>query len=234
MYQRIVAVSNEVEASRIRAILEEKEVPYSTKNLHENTLTSVEGHHYFIEFIFPEEYSLLVFRSFTKDYPTRITEIDTKTKFTPKLWQYLTFVYAAIVTVFLVKYYQAATQSDKNFTYTWSLDNRCLKQIHKTQKGFAYYLTDSNFDGNYEKQEHYINNRKFIILTDKEEDGIYEKQDYFTTQGAPALSYFDKDNNGIYEKAVYILPKGDKLTLADKDQDGLYEFLQLGNQVLRK
>ncbi|OJJ19477.1 hypothetical protein BKI52_21965 [marine bacterium AO1-C] len=234
MYQRIISVSNEIEASSIRAILEENGVPYSIKNLHENALTSIEGHHHFIEIIFPEEHSLPVFRSLTKDYPTRITEVETNTRFTPKLWQYLTFVYAAVATVFLIKYYNAATRSEKNYDVSWSLDNTSLKQVHKTKKGIASYYTDQNYDGNYEKSELYVNNRKFAVFTDKDEDGLFETIGYFTTAGKPAGSYFDNDANGIYEKTFFILPKGDKLTLIDKDQDGLYEFIQLGDQVLRK
>ena len=233
MYQRIISVSNEVDASGVRAILEENGVPYSIKNLHENALTSIEADHYFIEIIFPEEHSMSVFRSLTQTYPTRITEIETNPRFTPKLWQYLTFIYAAIVTVFLIKYYQVATRSDKNYDISWSLDNTYLKQVHKTKSGIAYYFTDRNYDGNYEKHEMYINNRKFVILHDQDEDGLYETLNYLTTTGKPAGSYFDNDANGICEKVSLIMPQGDKLTLIDKDQDGLYELVQLCNQVLR-
>lgn len=234
MYQRIISVSNEVDASGIRAILEENGVPYSIKNLHENALTSIEADHYSIEIIFPEEHSLPVFRSLTQNYPTRITEIETNPRFTPKLWQYLTFIYAAIVTVFLIKYYQLATRLDKNYDISWSLDNTYLKQVHKTKAGIAYYLTDRNYDNNYEKQEMYINNRKFTIFHDQNEDGLFETIDYLTITGKTAGRNFDKDANGIYEEIFLVMPQGDKLTLMDKDQDGLYEFVQLGNQILRK
>ena len=234
MYQRIISVSNEIEASGVRAILEECGVPYSIKNLHEHILTSIEGHHHAIEIIFPEEYSLLVFRSLPQNYPTRITEIDTKSKFTPKLWQYLTFIYAAVATIFLIKYYNAATRSDKHYEVSRSLDNTTLKQVHKTKTGIASYYTDQNYDGNYEKNEYYVNNRKFALFTDKDEDGLFETIEYLTTSGTPAGSYLDADANGIYEKAIFILPKGDKLTIIDKNQDGLYDFIQLGNDILRK
>ena len=234
MYQRIIAVSNEVEASGIRSILEPNGIPYSIKNLHENALTSIEGHHNSIEIIFPEEFSMLVFRSLTKDYPTRITEIDTKTKFSPKLWQYATFIYAAIATVLLLKYYNAANHTERNFDISWNLNNTYLRHIHKTKKGIAYYYTDRNFNDNFEKSEFYVNNRKFATFNDENEDGLYETIYYYTNQGKPAGNYLDNDENGIYEVATFILPKGDKLILQDKDQDGLYEFIQLGNKVLRK
>lgn len=234
MYQRVLSVSNDAEAASIKGILEMNSIPYAEKHLHEGAMPMIEGHHYAIEIIFPEEASFLVFSEISTEYPSRITEIESKTK-NSKIWQIVTFFYAIVVTIGCLKYYDMAQRSEnKNFSVQWSLDNTHVTEIHKSNNGMQNRYYDQNYDNNYEKTESYTKNKKIAVSIDKNEDGIAESSHYYSIQGTPSGSSIDKNQDGIQEKSIVILASKDSLILHDTNQDGMYDILKFNNKVLVK
>lgn len=232
MKNRIITIDNAVDWARLKRKLEEQQLKFTSwDNLEDSAIAIHKNNQANAKHMIIIDEGDRASNLF--DDASRISTNSNPKR--SRFFKIILPIYAVIVTLVLARYIVISQHAlNRNYSFSWSLNNKYLKATHKSKSGTLIFYHDSNFDNNTEKTEYYANGLKSIVAIDEDENGLPEKQIYYGTKGYVVGSALDKDQNGTYEKTFYITSKKDSLILSDQNQDGLCEFIQLGNKVLRK
>jgi hypothetical protein len=145
-----------------------------------------------------------------------------------RIWPIVLIGYSILVSLLLFKYwniYRRSAAEDKNFNYTWSLDNTNLFIKHKKTGKNSHTYADANYDMNYEKLRSFSREGYLVLESyDLNEDGFFEQSYYFNQNGAVTGTQIDGDNDGLTDVATIVLENKDTLRLFDADKNGFFEI----------
>ena len=222
MKERIISIDDRIEWLKVKALLEENNIPYREKGVSDSTFPSLTNDG-LIEIVISEDFSDSFFRLVEKEYPSRTQEVKEKKV---NISRILLWVYAIVMTGLFWKYYDLNRKNsdDKNFTYEWSFDNVSLVSKEKrTGKVSAVYI-DANFNNNYEKIESYTHGKLTVESFDRNEDGFIDKEIIWGLNGKLSAIYLDTDYDRIFEESLTILENGDTLKFKDRNKNGIVEL----------
>ena len=215
--------------------LEVLEIPYishTTEDTNFGAINSVENHW---ELSIPEELSQKLFRELEREVQSEIYEAKDRAvaaeepAFTfrgPKAKRNLLMLYSIIMTLLFLRYLHLNYQvsNDKNFRYSWTLDNSQQSAQHKNIPGFRTLFSDENYDLNFERTEIFSNNKRVAVYIDKDENGIQEKVTEYSLSGEKRSIAYDTDQDGLFDEWEIFDEEGNMTVYEDKDKDGFYDI----------
>lgn len=229
MFQRIIAIENEVEWLNVKQVLESNDVPVTSVEKKDASFPHLDYSRYTFQLIIPEEYSAQYFRLIAADYPTQVIQDTTDGKKSKaKLKRGLLIVYAIIISLAFIKYYDINRKvtMNKNFEYEWSAFNTQLRSIDKKTQFVNSVYIDANYNLNYEEVVSYSEQRRFAESFDEDENGFYELTIYYDINGDVSGRSRDENQNGIIEFEEYVLENQEMLLLKDEDEDGHFSIVK--------
>lgn len=234
MYRRKIGLYTQEEFQHLKQQLEGLEIPYISHSPEDTNFVAINTVQTYWELSIPEEFSQKLFKQMDKDIQTEIYETkdsyedgeDSFRFWGPKTKRSLLMLYAIIMTLLFLRYLQLNYQvsNDKNFSYSWTLDNSQQSAQHKDIPGFRTIFSDENYDLNFERTEVFSNNKRVAVYIDKDENGIQEKVVEYSLNGEKRSIAYDTDQDGLFDEWEMFDEEGNMTVYKDRDKDGFYDL----------
>ena len=227
MHYRILELNSHQEAAELKEQLKLNYIPCTIGQYTQNSKTGeTEKNNYFLSF--PNE-NLNDYNKIIKDQnPTKLLRIEeVKKERKSNFIKYLLIPYSILISLLCIKYYYSSNlgNSEKNFKYEWSTDNRTLEVVNKNTKKISALYHDHNYDNNWERAIEFSNGRRTSEAFDSNENGVLEKFMFYNTQGQVVRIETDWNQDGLIDTMNIILENEEKLILVDKNKNGTFEIL---------
>ncbi|MFN8283573.1 MAG: hypothetical protein U0U67_10185 [Chitinophagales bacterium] len=246
MYIKITEIKDALEASYIRSILDEENIPYTITEFSDSAYIGLNEAKYGFGILeAPDEFKAQILALVkTKNTDSNSFNETEEEKIKPKLEMsnVLTVLFFGTTVLFLLLYLNAKKRfthitDHKNTHVDWVFDNTTM--LTKWNKGDVLKCSyiDANFDHNFEKFSVFDLDGDLIEeATDKNEDGIFEKKITYNKKGENTESYFDFNNDLRNEKVKSVIKDKLSITFEDENYDGEFDtvtFFNLKDSIVK-